>query len=82
MTDNTNNAVHSVNQFSKKYPAFTKSSLRTLIFNSKVHHRSTGEIIPNNGLEAAGAILRIGSKILIHEERFFKWLDKQQKFTV
>jgi hypothetical protein len=26
-------------------------------------------------LEASGAIIRNGRRILIHEERFFQWLD-------
>lgn len=53
-----------VNQFSAKHPAFPIGGLRDRIFHAKT-----------NGLEASGAIIRNGRRILIHEERFFQWLD-------
>lgn len=54
----------SVNQFAEKHSAFTKSGLRALIFNEK-----------QNGLANAGAIVRIGRKVLIDEQKFFAWLE-------
>lgn len=53
-----------VNQFSNKHTAFPVGGLRDRIFHAKT-----------NGLEASGAIIRNGRRILIHEERFFQWLD-------
>lgn len=58
--------LSTVHQFSQKHPAFTEGGLRWMIFNSKV-----------NGLDQAGAILRIGRKVLIDDDRFFACLDKQ-----
>ena len=57
--------LSTVHQFSQKHPAFTVGGLRWQIFNSRV-----------NGLDQAGAILRVGRKVLIDEDRFFAWLDK------
>jgi hypothetical protein len=53
----------SVKLFIRKYPAFTHGGMRHLIF-----HENT------NGLTPAGAIVRVGRKVLIHEERFMAWV--------
>lgn len=45
-----------------KHPAFSEASLRYHIFNEKT-----------NGLNKA--IRRLGRKILINEDLFFKWID-------
>jgi hypothetical protein len=60
-----------VRQFSKRYPAFTEGSLRWLIFNAK-EPRS----IEGNGLNVA--LVRIGRRVLIDEDRFFEWIETQQ----
>lgn len=57
-----------VNQFSDKHFAFTKGGLRSLIFNEE-----------HNGLTKAGAIVRIGRKVLIDEEKFFGWVKAQNE---
>ncbi|OAI07055.1 hypothetical protein A1353_08370 [Methylomonas methanica] len=57
-----------VDQFSKKNPAFTKGGLRALIFNEHT-----------NGLAQSGAILRIGRKVLISESKFFAWVESQNQ---
>jgi hypothetical protein len=51
-----------VKQFSEKHPAFTHGSIRALIFNES-----------SNGLAKAGAIVRIGRRVLVDEEKFFGW---------
>lgn len=60
--------LSTVNQFNKKQPAFTLGGLRSLIFNET-----------SNGLKASGAIIRIGRKVLIDEEKFFGWVQAQNK---
>lgn len=55
-----------VPQFSEKHPAFTVGALRQHIF--KEHE---------NGLAKSGAIIRIGRKVLINEDKFFGWLESQ-----
>ncbi len=53
-----------VTQFPTKYPAFTKGGLRFQIFNAET-----------NGLGASGAIVRMGRKILIDEQKYFAWIQ-------
>jgi hypothetical protein len=60
-----------VQQFSKRHPAFTVGSLRALIFNSNT-----------NGLNESGAVMRINRKVLINEGRFFDWLEMGNKRVV
>lgn len=60
--------LSTVNQFADKQPAFTRSSLRGLIFDEKT-----------NGLAKAGAIIHIGRKVLINEEKFFSWIEAGAK---
>jgi hypothetical protein len=55
-----------VQQFTKKHPAFTNGGLRSLIFNET-----------SNGLAKSGAIVRIGRKVLINEVKFFAWVEAQ-----
>ena len=57
-----------VNQFIKKYTAFSLGGMRSLIFNEE-----------SNGLAKSGAIVRIGRKILIDDAKFFAWIESQQK---
>lgn len=53
-----------VRQLCDKYAAFSQGGLRALIFNEH-----------SNGLAESRAIIRIGRKILIHEEKFFNWIE-------
>jgi hypothetical protein len=57
-----------VNQFTTNHPAFTLGGLRAWIFNETT-----------NGLKESGAIVRIGRKVLIDENKFFAWVQSQQK---
>jgi len=66
-----------VEQFSQRNPAFTPAALRNLIFKAD-ERLSTKGTIPGNGLIEAGAIVRLGRKVLIVESRFFDWVDAQQ----
>ena len=68
--------LHTVAQFPNAHPAFTPAALRNLIFKARQRHSTNGEI-PGNGLFEAGAIIRIGRKVLIDEERFFEWVRRQ-----
>jgi len=63
-----NPKYYTVRQFSDNHTAFTKGGLRALIFNEK-----------SNGLADSGAIVRVGRKVLIDEEKFFSWIESQAK---
>lgn len=55
-----------VKQFCERYPAFNYGGIRFQIFNEK-----------SNGLYEAGAIVRVGKKVLIDVQRFFLWIESQ-----
>lgn len=65
-----------VAQFSERNPAFSEAALRNLIFKADARESTLGTI-PGNGLIESGAILRLGRKILIHQGRFFAWVEAQ-----
>ena len=50
--------------------------MRHLIFKSKARPNA-----PGNGLEDAGAIVRVGRRVLIDEGKFFAWVSKQNPTT-
>ncbi len=64
-----------VRQFASKHPAFTESSLRWIIFNAKKRGNSKGAVF-SNGFESA--IIRLGRKVLLDEERFFELVSAGQ----
>jgi len=55
-----------IKQFCQRNPAFTAGGVRHNIFYEET-----------NGLKESGAIVRNGGRILIHEERFFEWIEKR-----
>lgn len=67
-----------VSQFNQRHKAFTVAALRSLIFKADARDTDLGEI-PGNGLLEAGAIIRIGRRVLIDEARFFEWVDAKQQ---
>lgn len=54
-------------QFVTRNSCVTDGGMRYQIFEAKT-----------NGLEQSGALIRIGRKILIDEEKYFEWLDHLQ----
>ncbi len=67
-----------VDQFARRNPAFTRPALRNLIFKAEARQSSRGLVL-NNGLKEAGAVLRVGRKVLIDEARFFAWVRSQNE---
>lgn len=69
--------LKTVNQFAEAHPAFTLAALRAYIFkaNPRITHEGTQ---PGNGLIEAGAIVRLGRRVLINEAKFFAWIEQQQ----
>ncbi len=68
-----------VSQFCERRPAWSQPAMRNLILNADDRLNSRGERIPGNGLVEAGAILRVGRRVLIDEAAFFRWIADQQK---
>jgi hypothetical protein len=72
--------LFTVARFAAKHDTFiTQPALRNLILNAEDRFNSRGERIPGNGLLAAGAIVRLGRRVYIDEEKFFRWLAEQQR---
>jgi len=69
--------VATVAQTAAAYPVFTQAALRDLIFKATDRFNSRGDRIPGNGLAEAGAIIRIGRKVLIDLDAFEAWLDSR-----
>jgi hypothetical protein len=60
----TQRHISTVRQFCDRHPAFPEGGLRWQIFHAE-----------SNGLQASGAVLRNGRRVLIDEDRYFRWLD-------
>ena len=60
--------LFTVPQFAQKHEAFPIGGLRFQIFNEN-----------QNGLAQSGAIIRIGRRVLIDEEKFFDWVVGSEK---
>lgn len=71
--------LFTVSQFSERRPAWTQAALRALILNADGRVNSRGERIHGNGLAEAGAIVRVGRRVLIDEAAFFRWIAEQQR---
>jgi hypothetical protein len=63
--------ILTVRHFSERHPAFSQGSLRNLIFLSEGHGNLSA-----NGLGIA--LVRIGRRVLIDEQKFFEWVESQQ----
>jgi hypothetical protein len=67
-TPSPTRTLYTVKQFAGRHPFLTESALRFQIFNRM-----------SNGLEPSGALVCLGRKRLIDEERYFGWIDSQQE---
>ena len=79
VAETTPRDLFTVGQFAARRPAWTQPGLRNLILNSADRVSSRGERIPGNGLAEAGAIVRVGRRVLIDEGAWFRWLAAEQK---
>lgn len=57
-----------VPQFLREHPEWSEGSMRWLIFNAE-----------SNGLNAAGAIVRVGRRVFIDTDRFDGWIESQAR---
>ena len=61
--------LFTVEQFCQREPAFKVGGVRWLIFKDAA------------SLESAGALVRLGRRVLIDRPKFFGWIDAQQRTT-
>lgn len=65
--------------FAEHHASFlTLPAITNQVFKAKSRKSTKGEI-PGNGLEEAGAIVRLAGRVLIDEDRYFAWIDSLQK---
>lgn len=67
-----------VKDFCLKHSAFSEGSIRYLIFRSSDGFDSDGSRKAGNGLIQFGAIVRIGRRVLIDEQAFFRWIRNKE----
>lgn len=59
-----------------KLPGVKQSNIRAWIFQAEDRFGSGGVRLPGNGL--APAIIRVGRKVLIDRDEFYKWLERHR----
>ena len=65
--------------FAQRHSSFlTLPALTNQVFKANARHSSRG-MIPGNGMNEHGAIVRINGRVLIDEDRYFAWVDSLQK---
>ena len=71
--------LYTLKKFAERHSDFlTLSAATNQVFKAQPRHSSKGEI-PGNGMLDFAVIMRIGRKVLIDEDAYFRWLDAQQK---
>lgn len=64
--------------FAERHSSFlTLAALTNQVFKAKSRLSTKGEIA-GNGMEEAGAIVRVAGRVLIDEDGYFRWIDSQQ----
>jgi len=65
-------------KFAERHASFlTLAALTNQVFKAKSRQSTKGEI-PGNGLDEAGAIIRLAGRVLIDEDAYFRWIDSLQ----
>ena len=57
--------LRTITQFCEDNPAFRPGGIRWQIYKSN-----------QNGLQHSGAIVRIGRRVYVDEDRYFDWVDR------
>ena len=65
-------------KFAERHSGMTTlPALTNQVFKAKTRYSTKGEI-PGNGMEEAGAVVRLAGRVLIDEDAYFRWVDSQQ----
>lgn len=65
--------------YAERHNSFlTLAALTNQVFKAKPRESTKGTI-PGNGMEEAGAIVRLAGRVLIDEDGYFRWIDSLQK---
>ena len=64
--------------FAERHSSFlTLAAITNQVFKAKSRKSTKGDI-PGNGMEEAGAIVRMAGRVLIDEDGYFRWVDSLQ----
>lgn len=78
-TDAPPRRIFTLKKFAQRHNSFlTLPALTNQVFKANERHSTRG-MIPGNGMNEAGAIVRVNGRVLIDEDRYFAWLDSLQK---
>lgn len=70
--------LYTLTKFAERHSSFlTLPALTNQVFKAKRRLSTKGEI-PGNGMDEAGAIVRLAGRVLIDEDAYFRWVDTQQ----
>lgn len=65
-------------KFAERHSGMTTlPALTNQVFKAKPRQSSKG-VIQGNGMEEAGAVVRLAGRVLIDEDAYFRWVDSQQ----
>jgi hypothetical protein len=77
-TDPLPRRLFTLPKFAERHSGFiTLAAVTNQVFKAKGRLSTRGEI-PGNGMEEAGAIVRLAGRVLIDEDAYFSWVDSQQ----
>lgn len=69
--------LFTLTKFAEKHSDFTTlSAITNQVFKAQPRHSTKG-VIPGNGMLEFGVIVRIGRRVLIDADAYFRWLDAQ-----
>ena len=70
--------LFTIPKFAERHDSFlTVPALHNQVFKAKTRKSTKGDV-PGNGMEEAGAIVRLAGRVLIDEDRYFQWVDSLQ----
>ncbi|SEN29739.1 hypothetical protein SAMN05216404_103298 [Nitrosospira multiformis] len=70
--------LYTLRKFAERNSNFTTlSAITNQHFKSRPRFSTSG-IVPGNGMHDFGVFVRIGRRVLVDEEAYFRWLHAQQ----
>lgn len=70
--------LSTLGKFAVKYSDFTTLSAITNQHFKSRPRLSTNGIVPGNGMSEFGVFVRLGRRVLVDEDAYFRWLNAQQ----
>ena len=68
------NNLKSIKELAAMDPQFSEAALRYHVHRAYARTTKHGEFLPANGLGEAGAVVRIGRRVLLDVDKFYAWV--------